>query len=72
MRCIIARLIIALGLGLVGLGKRLDPKPAQPSKLVTLRRRDYRRLPYQPSRGEVYRLGFKILFNSVAFATLGV
>lgn len=72
MKRIAARLLVVVGLALVSMGRKLDPKPAPAARIVTLNRRQYRTGGRQPSRGECYRLGLTILFKSVAFATLGV
>lgn len=83
MRHIAGRLIIALGIQLVALGKWLvsDDRPgpgqrrhqAQPGcKAIDLPRQNYRVLNAPPGRWEVIRLGLAILIRSVAFATVGV
>ena len=73
MRRLIGRLITTIGLGLVGLGKKLDPpEPASPVKEIRLNRRYYRIVGASPSRWEVIRIGLGILFSSVTFAAIGV
>lgn len=83
MRHIAGRLIIALGVQLVALGKWLvsDDKPGpgqrrhrtQPGhKAIDLPRHNYRVLNAPPGRWEVIRAGLVILFSSWRFALVGV
>jgi len=70
MKHIMSRVLIIIGLALVAAGKRIDKaEPPAAKCVIILPRRNFRPLP--PSRWEVTKLGLSILFNSVAFATVG-
>lgn len=71
MRRLIGRLIITIGLGLVILGRRIEkPEPPAAKCVIILPRRQYHHAP--PSRLEVFRLGFSVLFSSARFGLIGV
>lgn len=71
MKHIMSRLLIILGLTIIAVGHRIDrPEPPAAKCVIVLPRRRYRRIP--PSRLEVFRLGFSVLFSSARFGLIGV
>lgn len=79
MRRSIAFYVAALGLALLALAKWIAGPGAgagrrqavPPRRLVELPKSEYRYHRPGPGRWEVIRTGLAILFNSVAFATMG-
>lgn len=68
---IISRILIIIGLALIAIGRKLDkPEPPAAKCVIILPRRQYRHAP--PSRFEVFRLGFSVLFSSARFGLIGV
>ena len=73
MRRTLARLLVALGAGLVALGRRLDkPTPPASRAVIKLARGNYRIKNRAPGRGETIRLGLAILFSSARYGLIGV